>query len=251
MDQAPAPHSPPTARSEPSRSSACVFPPGRARGPARPPGGSHCAVHSPCVPLPRGRVAPAPRRGFPARGVSPVAPFSGECSLSLLPGVWGCHLPLGCPLARVVLFRGVPVFGVSLVPVFPPPGLSPAPLGTHKPGVPKGLGGKLCCFPHPNGIPAASSAGSWEEIEGFPLVERQSLLCPFVVVCFLPTPAPCAYSSVPICRGLLLCLCVHTPCSSARSCSVFFCSPSISPESFFLYKRNQQILGGYHLFLAC
>lgn len=151
----------------------------------------------PCFPcLPRGSGAALPPRGIPLRGAQPVCPppagpchprasprvpgpragpCAAVCGCHLSPGVspvafagvCRCHLPLGCPLLRVPLFRGVPCLvspclGVSPVPVLAPPGVSPVPRDcsgcrtcgcTREPGVPGGVGGSCVVSLIPTGYP--------------------------------------------------------------------------------------------------
>lgn len=199
-----------------------------APGPRSPPRGIPLRGAQPVCPPPAGPAQPRAAPRVPGAGASPVPVFGGVtslrgCPLSLLPLLGGVtslwHVPcpafccLGVSRASCRRARGCPGAGVL------PSGVS-LPRGSgsgcrslraqREPGVPTAGGAKLCCFLHPNGIPAASRAGLWEEIEGFPLVVRQRF-CPFVVVCFFPTTAPSAYSLVSICQGLLRCLCVHAP----------------------------------------
>lgn len=217
----------------------------------------------------RGAVS-APRLTEGSRpGVSPVGvTFLRGCPLSLVPvlggvtSLWDAPTPRcvvrGCPVPRV------PVSGVSPVPCCPLGGVPgpgepqwlPEPAGAHASLDFRGLwggGGNSWCFLHPNGIPAASSAGLWEVIEGFPLAVRQSC-CPFVVVCFFPTTA--SLLSVHLPGSALLPLCPRTvrvsQCSSIcqELFRVFLLSFHLS-RVIFLHKHNQQILGGYHVFLAC
>lgn len=229
--------------SEPSRAVPSPVFPVRApqpRGCAHPPGGSHCAVHSQCVPLPRGRVTPAPHRGFPWRGVSPVPVFEGAtflqgCSLSLFPvfggviSLWG----VPCPVFRCLEVSPAScpcVWGVACA-CFPS---LPKPVGAHANLEFQGVWGGSCvvsCIPTGYLLPPAPAYG---RKQGFPLAVRQSLLS-LCCCLFSSYISPfCIFLSAHLPGSAVLPLCPRTirvsQCSSAKNCFMFFSSPSISAE---------------------